>query len=111
MLNILSTTFKVELESWDSWGADEQNMSNNVPNNQHRNYPGYQNSHFGAKPEVEPEPDINYFDDMTPQVRTQRVSILLLIVLRHFTFVISTVLFCISITVLTLEVVSKIYDL
>ena len=54
--------FKLELESWDSWGQDEDRNAQNHAK-QHGHLYGRQNSND------QEEEDIDYFSDMTPRFK------------------------------------------
>ena len=63
---------QIELESWDSWGPeDDRVMASNGPMMGHqRERRGSSRSH-----ESESDPDVDYFQDMQPEIRkTAKVS-------------------------------------
>ncbi|XP_041361134.1 receptor-binding cancer antigen expressed on SiSo cells-like [Gigantopelta aegis] len=55
---------EVEMQSWDSWGMDEQSRQKQIQNAHSQHYAQRQ-----AKEEEEEEPDIDFFGDMQPEFR------------------------------------------
>lgn len=60
------------MESWDAWGADDQSikvMSGDTNSYANANQNTYR---FGRRQEPEPEPEleVDYFQDMTPKVKS-----------------------------------------
>ena len=82
--------FQLELESWDSWGADGDGLGMNSKSSQ-QNYNGYNrySSNKQEPAELEPEPD--FFEDMQPQYK-KPAKVSGLVPLQNIT--ISLVLYC-----------------
>jgi hypothetical protein len=65
---------EVELESWDSWGAEDQSSIASNSNQHGLLHASYQNSHHLGQQD-EPEPEIDFFQDMVPTMRTTKIRI------------------------------------
>ena len=68
-----SSVLQIELESWDSWGPEDDRagtMASNGPMGHQRERRGSSRSH-----DSESDPDVDYFQDMQPEIRkTAKVS-------------------------------------
>ena len=65
--------FQIELESWDTWGNEDDRPFNPGPGN--RPTTGHHRDRLNSKSESESEPDVDYFQDMQPEIRkTAKVS-------------------------------------
>ena len=64
---------QIELESWDSWGPEDDRAFNPGAGNMASNGPmmGHQRERRGStrSHESESDPDVDYFQDMQPEIR------------------------------------------